>query len=387
MASEMLYPVMPLYLESIGFTVLLIGILEGIAEAVSGISKGYFGKWSDQSGRRLPFIRLGYGFSALAKPMLAVFRFPAWVFGFRTLDRFGKGLRTGPRDALLSSQASPGTKGRVFGFHRSFDTLGAALGPALALVFLLVNPGRYRPLFFIAFIPGLVAVCLLFGLREKPLENSVTPKGTSYRFHSFIHYWKDGPPAFRKLLVGLLLFALFNSSDYFLFLRMRLSGIGDTGIIGIYIFYNLAFAGLSYPLGLIGDLIGLKGVLLSGMLVFAGVYFEMAFSHSLPFYLALFLLYGVYAAATEGVASAWISNIAGTANTGTAIGTFNAFKSLAALLASSLAGLIWLRFGPAPVFLISSLAALLAGILLWALFRGGRNTIGDPVYTGMPADP
>ncbi|WP_432327135.1 MFS transporter [Mucilaginibacter sp. P25] len=161
-ASEMLYPIMPIYLKSIGFSVLLIGILEGIAEATAGLSKGYFGKVSDSSGRRAPFIRLGYTLSALSKPLMAVTIFPVWIFLARTVDRLGKGIRTGARDALLSDEATPDTKGRVFGFHRSMDTIGAVAGPSLALLYLYVYPTSYSPLFLLAFIPGVLAIGLSF---------------------------------------------------------------------------------------------------------------------------------------------------------------------------------------------------------------------------------
>ncbi|MGZ5286000.1 MAG: MFS transporter, partial [Flavisolibacter sp.] len=140
-ASEMLYPIMPLYLKTIGFSIVLIGILEGVAEATAGISKGYFGKLSDTSGRRVPFVQIGYAFSAISKPMMAAFIHPLWIFFTRTIDRFGKGIRTGARDAILSDEATPRTKAKVFGFHRSMDTLGAVLGPALALLYLYYNPG------------------------------------------------------------------------------------------------------------------------------------------------------------------------------------------------------------------------------------------------------
>ena len=135
-ASEMLYPVMPVYLTSIGFSVMLIGILEGIAEAVAGLSKGYFGQSSDVMGRRVPFVRGGYALSALSKPMMALLTWPWWIFLARTLDRLGKGIRTGARDAILSDETIPENKGKVFGFHRSMDTVGAAIGPVIALVFL-----------------------------------------------------------------------------------------------------------------------------------------------------------------------------------------------------------------------------------------------------------
>ena len=133
-ASEMLYPVMPIYLKEIGFSFLLIGVLEGMANFTAGLSKGYFGKRSDEKGLRLPFIKLGYLLSAVSKPMMAAFAYPLWIFFARTTDRLGKGLRTAARDALLSQNATPETKARVFGFHRSMDTLGAAFGPMIALL-------------------------------------------------------------------------------------------------------------------------------------------------------------------------------------------------------------------------------------------------------------
>ena len=166
-ASEMLYPIMPVYLKTIGFSIVLIGILEGVAEASAGLSKGYFGKLSDNSGKRVPFVQIGYMFSAISKPMMALFIYPFWIFFARTVDRFGKGIRTGARDAILSDEATPSTKGKVFGFHRSMDTLGAVLGPTVALLYLYFNPQQYKQLFYLAFIPGLFAVAASFFLKEK----------------------------------------------------------------------------------------------------------------------------------------------------------------------------------------------------------------------------
>src|SRR6476620_4576773 len=161
-ASEMLYPVIPVYLKEIGFSVLLIGILEGVANFTAGLSKGYFGKLSDEKGLRLPFVKLGYFFSAISKPMMAAFIYPLWIFFARTVDRFGKGIRTGARDAILSDEATVQTKGKVFGFHRSMDTFGAVLGPAFALLYLYYHPQDYKTLFLIAFVPGLLAVATSF---------------------------------------------------------------------------------------------------------------------------------------------------------------------------------------------------------------------------------
>ncbi len=248
LASEMLYPVMPLYLEQIGFSVLGIGILEGIAQGVAGLSKGYFGHWSDATRRRLPFVRWGYSLSAVAKPLMAVWKAPLWVLGARTLDRLGKGVRTGARDALLSTEATAATKGRVFGFHRGMDTLGAALGPLLALLYLSVYPEAYRHLFFLALLPGLGAVAATFLLSE---PHSSTPALTrpAFHFRGFLKYLPRSSPAYRKLLVGLLAFALVNSSDFFLLLLLKERGLSDGALIGFYIFFNLVYALAAYPAG------------------------------------------------------------------------------------------------------------------------------------------
>ncbi len=352
----MLYPVIPIYLKSINFSIVFIGILEGLAEATAGISKGYFGKMSDNTGKRLPFVQLGYLLSALSKPMMALFTFPLWIFSARSLDRLGKGIRTGARDAMLSDESTPATKGQVFGFHRGMDTLGAVIGPAVALLFLYFYPGKYRTLFYVAFIPGVVSIACTFLLKEK----ETTPKESKIktRFLDFLQYWKSSPPAYRKLVTGMLLFALFNSSDMFLILKMKDNGASDVAAIGIYIFYNLVYAAFSFPLGKLGDKIGLKKVFISGLVVFAVVYLGMGATNNRYLFLALFFLYGIYAAATDGISKAWISNITGKNDTATAIGTYTGFQSICTLLASSLAGFVWYRFGSTALFLGTGIATI-----------------------------
>lgn len=361
MASEMLYPVMPIYLRSIGFSLIWIGILEGVAEAVAGLSKSYFGGLSDRSAKRLPFVQAGYALSAISKPMMAIFTQVGWVFLARTMDRLGKGLRTGARDAILSDEASAETKGAVFGFHRSMDTLGAVLGPAFALAYLFYHPNDYRNLFFIAFIPGLVAILFTLQVREK--RTPATPKKRVGLLEGF-RYWKAAPNSYKQVASALLIFALFNSSDVLLLLKMREGGQGDSTVIGIYIFYNLVFALLAFPLGRMADRIGLKRMLLIGLLFYAITYAGFAFDHSFPGYLVLFFCYGVYAAATEGVSKALLSNAVDRHETATAIGTFTGFQSLAALFASSFAGWLWYTFGPAPAFILPAIAALAALFLI-----------------------
>lgn len=355
-ASEMLYPVMPIYLKTIGFSIVLIGVLEGFAEATAGLSKGYFGNLSDNKGKRLPFVQIGYAFSAISKPMMALFTYPLWIFFSRTIDRLGKGIRTGARDALLSDEATLQTKGRVFGFHRSMDTLGAVLGPLCALIYLAFYPNDYKMLFFIAFFPGITAIAITFFIKEKQKEQ-LTVK-TKTRLLDFVKYWKESPATYRKLVSALLVFTLFNSSDVFLILKIKEAGFNDATVIGVYVFYNLIYALFSYPLGILADQIGMKKIFISGLILFALVYLGMAYAESKALFIALFFLYGVYAAATEGIAKAWITNICKRENTATAIGTYTAFQSMATMLASSLAGVLWFTFNPSVTFVVSGTIAI-----------------------------
>jgi len=367
----MLYPVMPIYLKEIGFSVLLIGILEGVAEATAGLSKSYFGRLSDVSGKRLPFVRLGYFMSAISKPMMAMFVYPFWIFLARTTDRLGKGIRTGARDALLSEEATPETKGRVFGFHRSLDTLGAVLGPASALVFLSFYPQHYIALFFIAFAPGIVAISLTYAIgHPEPAGQKIKLKSASV--FSFARYWKNSPSEYKRLVGGLLAFALLNSSDVFLLLRMKEAGLDDTSVIGVYIFYNLVYALAAYPLGHVGDIIGFKKTMIIGFVMFIIVYAGMAIFQNLYVFCGLFLMYGVYAAATESIAKAWISNITAKKETATAIGTYAGFQSICTMMASSVAGWIWTVYGGPTTFLFSAAGTIII-LLFFISVLPGKN--------------
>lgn len=363
-ASEMLYPIMPIYLNSIGFSVLIIGILEGIAEATAGLSKGYFGKLSDATKKRVPFVRLGYILSALSKPLTVVFSFPIWIFCVRTLDRLGKGIRTGARDALLSDEATLKTKGKVFGFHRSMDTLGAAIGPTLALIFLYFYPKNYKLLFLFALIPGLVATIATLFLKEKKKEKQISNVKVS--FFSFMNYWKVSPIKYKQLIIGLLFFSLFNSSDVFLLLKVKESGWSDINVIYIYIFYNLVYSLFAFPIGIIADKLGLRATFLFGLLLFISVYFGFSFNNNLYVFGILFLIYGLYAAATEGIAKAWISNITAKEDTATAIGTFSGFQSICTMIASTFAGFIWYNFGATYTFYITTIASVI--VLFYFIF-------------------
>ncbi|HUR65360.1 MAG TPA: MFS transporter [Chitinophagaceae bacterium] len=367
-ASEMLYPIIPVYLKEIGFSVLWIGLLEGFVNFAAGISKGYFGKLSDEKGLRLPFLRLGYFLSAISKPLIGFFTTAFWIFSVRTLDRLGKGIRVAAKDAMLSKEATKETKGRVFGFNRSLDTAGATIGPAIALIFLLFYPGEYKTLFYIAFIPGIISVLFLFLLKEKKQPVSTLEKGN---FFSFFKYWKIASPEYKKLVIGLLVFALFNSSDIFLLLKTEeaiqkesfifLGKTFDSKTITIaaYVFYNLVFALASYPLGALADKLGYKRVFMGGLLLFATVYAGFAFNPSITGVFILFFVYGIYTAATEAIVKAWLTNIAHNKNTATAVGFYSSCQSVCTLVASTIAGAVWVNFGSFYTFMSTAVVALL----------------------------
>lgn len=379
-ASEMLYPIIPVYLKDIGFSVFWIGILEGFVNFAAGISKGYFGKLSDEKGIRLPFVKLGYFLSAISKPLIGFFTAAIWIFFVRTLDRLGKGVRVAAKDALLSQEATKETKARVFGFNRSLDTAGATIGPAIALVFLLYYPGDYKTLFYIAFIPGIISVLFLFLLKEKKQPVSTLEKGN---FFSFFKYWKIATPEYKKLVTGLLLFALFNSSDVFLLLKTK-EAIGDDTItilgaefnsdtitIAAYVVYNLVWAVGSYPLGVLADKIGFKKLFLAGLLLFVIVYAGFAFDPSIVTIFILFALYGVFSAATDGVSKAWITNIAHDKNTATAVGFYTSCQSICTLGASTIAGFIWDKLGSSYTFSFTSGIAFI--VMIYFFFSLRKN--------------
>jgi MFS family permease len=388
MAGELLYPILPLYMSSIGYGALWIGILEGFAEALSGLTRGWFGEWSDRRGERMPFVRIGYLLSALSKPLLALFAVAPWAIFMRTTDRLGKGVRTGARDALLADETAPETRGRVYGFHRSMDTLGAVIGPLIALFWLAAHPhAPYKQLFFWAFIPGILSVFILFLVKEK--KRPVTGGMPRSPFSAFV-YWKKAPADYRRLLSGILLFALFNSSDMFLLLLVKQkfpNGIfisdyhlhSDLLVVGLYIFYNLIYALCSYPAGKISDRIGYKPMLAIGYLFFAvtyGIIAWIAFGHDSQTALILaFVVYGLYAAFTDGTAKAWVSRVCDPKDKGLAMGLYAALISISTLLASLIAGLAWTFSGPVLVFIVPASAAILAFLYLIFIFekKGSQN--------------
>ena len=347
-ASEMLYPITPIFLTTVlGASMALVGIIEGVAEFTSGLLKGYFGKISDQIGKRSIFVTIGYSLSALAKPLPGIFPFIPTVIFSRVTDRIGKGVRTAPRDALLASYAGENT-GAIFGFHRGMDTLGAAIGPVCALILLHFYPNNFALIFLVAFIPSVVAIGFTFIVKDKAAVVSQKKQ------HNYSILWNNSSFQFKALIVLVTIFSLVNSSDVFLILKSQSVLHSSIEAIMGYIFYNLVYAFTSYPLGKLSDRFSKKSVFVFGLLIFSIVYFGFAVAPNLNFIWGLFILYGIFAASTEGVAKAWVSDLIPDQNRGTAIGLLTMLSSFAIMLGSFLTGILWDKYGSTLPFLISS---------------------------------
>lgn len=362
-SSEMLYPITPLFLTKVlGASVASVGLIEGVAEAIASLLKTYSGFWSDRIQRRKPFIWVGYLLAALAKPITGLSHAWTQVLFARAFDRTGKGLRTAPRDALLAESVPFRLRGAAFGWHRMMDTLGAALGPLLAVVYLKFSE-NLRWIYFLAFIPGLVAVLVALGLKEKaPAEG---PLRQSPSWASFFTL----PWEFKYYLFCWTLFSLANSSDVFLLLKTEASGVSLTETILLYCFYNLTYALGSPYLGGLSDKIGRKRVLLFGLLVFILVYAGFIFASRGSHFWVLFGVYGLYMAATDGVGKALAMDLLAKDQKATAVGYLGTFTGLSTLIASSVAGLLWDHYGPRATFAYGCLGAAAAFLTLIFLKR------------------
>lgn len=370
-SSEMLYPVIPLYLQQIGYGSVLIGLLEGVAECLAGLSKIYAGSLSDKIGRRLPFVHLGYSLSALSRPLIGLVQHSAVILTGRSMDRIGKGIRGGARDALLAEASTPETRAEVFGFHRSMDTAGAVLGPLLALWWLHEHPEQYQALFLITLIPGVLTMAATFLLKENRQAFATTGKPFSLRTH--FGYWKESPVTYRRLLLPLLLFGLAGSSDMFLLLRAKEAGCSEQQVLMFYLLFNMSFALLAFPVGKLADRIGRMPVLLSGMAVYALTYAVFAFSHALPVLLGGFILYGLYYAGVQGVAKVLLIERAGAGRKSSAAGLYDGLNSFTLLAANALAGWVWYAFGAEVMLWGSAVLSLLSLLVMWWWNRATKH--------------
>ena len=365
-ASEMIYPVVPLFLTAaLGAPVVVLGAIEGVAEVIVSVMKGVSGWHCDKMGRRVPYVRWGYGLGALSKPLMALaFSWPM-VFLARCVDRLGKGLRTTARDALIADAVGPSQGGRAYGFHRMMDTAGALVGVLFASGLLALLPGQYRTIFLIAALPGLVAIWLTFKLREAVPPALTEPNAVESCTPVTGKPWKGLPKAFWMTLGLLMLFAFANSSDTLLILRARNLGLTDVQTVLAYTLFNLVYAMSSYPLGILSDPFGRWRMVISGWSLYAVVYFGFAWADTTMVWW-LFPLYGLFMGLTEGIGRALIRDKIPEEKKGTAMGIFHMSIGFAALAGSVTAGLLWDMIDPTAPFVLGGTVAMIAVIV--ALF-------------------
>ncbi len=355
-STEMIYPLIPLFLTStLGAPMEVVGVIEGAAEATASALKGVSGWLSDRLGLRKPLALGGYGLAALTKPLLALAAGWPLVLIARVLDRFGKGVRGSPRDAIIAQSTEPELRGRAFGFHRSADSMGAVLGPLSALAILALLHENYRTAFLIAFIPGIVSTLLILPVRDARSDP---------RREALASLRLPSDPRFRRFLLAIVVFSIGNSSDMFLILRSSQLGAAGTTAVLLFAVCNSLNVLASYPAGVVSDRLGRKRVLVAGFLLFAAVYFGFGMARSVTVLWPLFAVYGIYLGLTDGVSKAFIVDVVPAAERGSALGLQAAAMSVCTLPASLLAGWMWQALGPAAPFLYGALMALVSIVLL-----------------------
>lgn len=369
-ASEMLYPITPIFLSQVlGTSMAYVGLIEGLAEATSSFLKAPVGHWSDKLKKRKIFILIGYILSALAKPLIGVSVNWLDVLGARSLDRIGKGLRTAPRDALLAESVELKFRGEAFGVHRALDTLGATIGPLFCL-FLIgwtatnVSESQMRNLYIWSILPGAFSILLILFLKDQTTQSSTSTKVTSF---NLISLYRDLDPQFKKFALSWTIFAIANSSDAFLIMRMKSQGIAFYQIILIYCMYNLVYAFTSPYLGKLSDQISRRSVLLFGLAVYIAVYLGFAWSDQLWQFIGLFVLYGVYMGATMGVAKAFAVDLSDPNKKASSIGFLAGLEGLGTILASLVGGLLWDHISPQSTFIYAAIGAFVSILLLFQI--------------------
>jgi len=372
-SSEMIFPIFaPFITESLGASAAALGLIEGLAESAASLFRVVSGWWSDKLGRRKPFAVAGYSLSTAAKPALAAVTSWPQALAVRFTDRVGKGVRTAPRDVIISESAKQSVRGKAFGLHRTLDTLGAVLGPVLA--FLLLPIFGYRGVFLIAALPAVVAVIvLIIFVREI--------RGTKRIRVSFISGVKSIEPEFRIYLAISTIFALGNFSWAFLVLRANNLGIATgltplkaAGVVALlYAFSNLIYAIASTPSGIISDRVGRRPVLSLGYGVFGITCVGFALASTTWHAIILFATYGLFRGITDGVQKAYISDLVVPKLRGTAMGTFDSVVGIAAFPASFIAGIIWSAVSPHAAFAYGAVLSFTAALFMMTALRKSNS--------------
>ena len=362
-ASELVYPVLPLFLTgTLGASPAILGLIEGIAEGTASVGKAVSGRLADRRARR-PMIAAGYGISSISKPLIGLATGWGLVLVARFADRVGKGVRTSPRDALIAGDSDPSIRGRAFGFHRAADSAGAVVGPLLGLALYEALDHELRPLFLVAFVPAAISVALVALVRESP-----HPRASGQA--PPLVPWRELPGRYWRVVAFLCVFGLVNFSDALLILRASDLGLGFVAIVLVYTLYNLSYAALSFPAGAVSDRVPRRLVFAAGLGVFAVAYVGLGAARSGGWVWLLLPLYGAYTALTDGVGKAWVSDLLPEGALGTGLGLYQALTGACALIAGVWAGVAWGGDGTLPLLVSGCVVAVLA----LGLALAGRRT-------------
>ena len=356
-ASELIYPVMPIFLTSVlGAPVSVVGFVEGLAEAVASGTKVLAGRIADRFSRR-PLVGAGYGLAAVGKTVIAMATvWPLVLFG-RTIDRFGKGVRGAPRDALLVEGVPLEARGRVFGLHRAADTGGAVVGPLIGLSGYEALHHHIRPLLVIAIVPAVLSVALVGAVRERPRPHQGAARPTATAGGPL-------PSSYWRVVTVVVIFSLANFPDALLLLRVKTLGFDLPGVILVYVVYNTAYAALSYPAGALSDRLSPARIYGVGLTCFAACYLGLGIIDDGRWVWPLLLVYGGFTAATDGVGKAWVSRLVPSDRQGNAQGWFQGLTGAAVLVAGVWAGVFWNDTGTTPLVVSGCVGTAVAALLL-----------------------
>ncbi len=371
-SSEMAYPLIPLYLTgTLGATPAFVGMIEGIAESLASLLKVFSGYITDRYRSKKPIAFLGYTTGILYKVILILSASWAGVLAARCIDRIGKGIRTVPRDVLVSENAVRGKEGRAFGLHKMLDMAGSALGILFAYLLLSNGQTAYKKVFMLSVIPALIGLFLFLFVREKKEPRELKSR------EPFWKNWKQLDARLKLYLVIVFIFTLGNSSNTFLLLRAKSVGFNDTNVILLYFIYNLTASLLAFWAGKKSDIVGRRKVLTAGYLTFSLVYIGFAFAFNKPFIILMFVLYGAYTAMITGVERAFITEISPVAVKGTMLGLHSMLIGIALFPASMIAGVLWTAAGARAPFFYGAGMSLLAAMLLVFFWKDSKRKTAE----------
>lgn len=369
-SSEMIHALLPVFLVSVlGASVTAVGLLEGTAEAIASMTKVFSGALSDRLGNRKWLTVFGYGLAAVTKPFFALAPGAAWVFGARAVDRIGKGIRGAPRDALIAELTPTEIRGSAFGLRQTLDTIGAFVGPLLAIGLMAATANAFRTVFWLATVPAAISVLILVLLVREPMRPAAHETRERPRVRALVgslgaRFW--------WLVLVAALFTLARFSEAFLILKIADVGLGIAYVPAVLVVMNVAFALSAYPAGWLSDRVDRWTVFATGAGLLIAADLVLAFGATIGAAFAGIALWGLHMGFTQGVLATLVADAANETNRGTAFGVFNFVTGAALLAASVLAGVLWDRDGPTLTFLAGAALTAAAGACAWTLHAAGK---------------